>query len=127
MRLVTIGICALALAGLTGCNERQKVEASNSAQRAGTEIKQATSKAQHDLSDGTITLKVKSAMSASDKLDTSGINVDTKDKVVHLRGTAASADQKALAERIAHDTVGQDVKVISELGVRAKTQAKEIR
>jgi osmotically-inducible protein OsmY len=127
MRLVTIGICALALAGLTGCNERQKVEASNSARRAGDEIKQATARAQHDLSDGTITLKVKTALVDSDKLDTSAINVDTKDKVVHLRGTAASADQKQLAERIARDTVGKDVKVVSELGVRHKTQAKEVR
>jgi osmotically-inducible protein OsmY len=56
-------------------------------------------------------------MNASDKLNTSAINVDTKDKVVHLRGAVADASQKALAERIAKDTVGKDVTVRNELAI----------
>lgn len=113
------GIAALTCAALAlaGCSQQQKVEAGNASKRAENQIQQATATAKHDLTDGTITLKVKSAMNASDKLNTSAVNVDTKDKVVHLRGAVADSDQKALAERIAKDTVGQDVTVANELAV----------
>jgi osmotically-inducible protein OsmY len=102
---------------LAGCTQQQKVEAGNASKRAQTQLEQTAAKAKHDLADGSITLKVKSAMNASDKLNTSAINVDTKDKVVHLRGAVTGADQKALAERIAKDTVGTDVSVVNELAV----------
>ena len=113
----------LALAGLAvllaGCDAHQKAEANNKTQEAKTEIQKATANAKHDLTDGTVTLKVKSAMIPSDKLNTSGINVDTKDKVVFLKGTVPDANQKALAERIAKDTVGNDIKVVNQLAVKA--------
>jgi hyperosmotically inducible periplasmic protein len=127
MKLLSLWLCALAIAGLTGCSQRQKVEASNQAQRAGDEIKQAASKAQKDVSDGSITFKVKTAMTASDKLDTSEIDVDTKDKVVHLKGTVPTADQKARAERIAQDVVGEDVSVMSHITVRTAAPPKRVK
>ena len=127
MRQSTFAIAALALVILSGCNQRQKVEASDSARRAGEQAKSAASNAQKSLSDASVTFKIKTAMSASDKLNTSGINIDTKDRVVYLRGTAADAQQKALAERIARDTAGDDIRVISELGVRAGAHPREIR
>jgi len=124
-----MAVVAAAALGLAGCNpnDQAKVQAQSdragqnmkaAAQNAGVQLKQASANAKHDLTDGTITFKVKNAMSASDKLNTSGINVDTKDKVVHLRGAVADANQKALAERIAQDTVGKDVQVVSELAVK---------
>jgi osmotically-inducible protein OsmY len=127
MKTTILLACALALAGLNGCNKQQQAEAGNQAKQAGTQIKTAATNAEKGLADGTVTMKVKAAMTTSDKLDTSGINVDTKDKVVHLRGQATSADQKALAERIARDTVGPDVKVMSELAVRPKAAPKAVK
>jgi osmotically-inducible protein OsmY len=119
--IIGTGALAGAALALAGCNQQQKVEANSASQKAKNQIEQATATAKHDLTDGTITLKVKSAMNSSDKLNTSAVNVDTKDKVVHLRGAVPSADQKALAERIAKDTVGQDVKVVNELAVSPPT------
>ena len=113
----TLTVITGAAIALTGCSPQQKAEAGGAANRAQTQLSQAADNAKHGLTDGTITLKVKSAMNASDKLNTSAINVDTKDKVVHIRGAVADASQKALAERIAKDTVGQDVKVVNELAM----------
>jgi len=122
MSLVAMLGCAVSLAG---CSQQQKAEAGNAADNAQNQVKKAADTAKHDLTDGTITLKVKSAMNSSDKLDTSHINVDTKDKVAHIKGSVPTSDQKALAERIAKDTVGADVKVSNELSVSGiKTQKK---
>jgi osmotically-inducible protein OsmY len=123
MRNLKRQVSLLALAGLAallaGCDDHQKAEANNKAQEAKTEIQKATDNAKKELTDGTVTLKVKSAMNSSDKLNTSGINVDTKDKVVTLKGSVPDASQKSLAERIAKDTVGSDIKVVNQLAVKA--------
>jgi hyperosmotically inducible periplasmic protein len=111
-------ILPLMLPIFAGCSSQQKVEASNAAQKAKTDIEQATAKAKHDLTDGGITLKVKTAMSQSDKLNTSDINVDTKDKVLTIKGSVASEEQRERAERIANDIVGTDVTVVNQLQVR---------
>jgi osmotically-inducible protein OsmY len=118
-RLVGIGFVMLALAG---CSPQQKEAANKAAQRAKTEAQKTLGSAEKALSDSSITLKVKTAMAASDKLKTSGINVDTKNRVVYLRGTVVSEDQKALAERIAKDTVGTNVRVVDQLQVHASAK-----
>lgn len=123
MRYLTLAALAGAALALAGCSQQQKVEAGNAAQKAQTQIEQAANEAKHDLTDGGITVRVKGAMTTSDKLDTSAINVDTKDKIVHIRGAVPDANQKALAERIAKDTVGHDVKVVNELAVRPPANA----
>src|SRR5438270_8770836 len=103
LRLLLLAAPAL----LAGCNSQQKVEASNQVQRAGHDIRQAVHKAQAGLSNTEITAKVKTAMHASDRLNTSGIDVSTSGRVVTLKGAVANAQQKALAQHIAQDTVGQ--------------------
>jgi osmotically-inducible protein OsmY len=117
MRYMTLVALAGAAFALAGCSQQQNAEAGNATKNAEKQLSQAADKAKHDITDGGITLKVKSAMNASDKLNTSAINVDTKDKVVHIRGAVADSNQKALAERIAKDTVGKDVQVVDELAV----------
>jgi osmotically-inducible protein OsmY len=111
-----------AILALAGCNARQKAEVDRTTERVTTQTQHAVHDTKQALSDSGITLKVKTAMGTSDKLNTKGINVDTKDKVVHLKGTVADAGQKALAERIAKDTVGPDVKVSNELEVHPATK-----
>jgi osmotically-inducible protein OsmY len=104
---------------LCGCSERERAEAGDRAEQATERAGRALDKAGDTLSDSGTTMKVKSALSLSSKLISTGINVDTMDKMVHLRGTVPSADQSALAERIAKDTVGPDVRVVNELKVDA--------
>src|SRR5689334_4033179 len=123
MRRIILGLAA-ALA-LSGCSRQQQAEAGSQAQRAKSQTQQAVSKARQQLSDGSITAKVKTAMMASDKLQTGGIDIDTANRVVHLKGSVPDASQKALAERIAKDTVGPDVRVVSDLTVNAKQPAKQ--
>ncbi len=55
--------------------------------------------------DVTLTAKVKNALIVS-KVDTGSLNVDTKNGVVMLKGTVPSAQQKALAAKIASSTQG---------------------
>jgi osmotically-inducible protein OsmY len=119
MRPKALLVLVLAALALAGCNAQQKAEVDRTTERATSQTVHAVQKTQQTLSDSGITLKVKTAMGTSDKLNTKGINVDTKDKVVHLKGAVADAGQKALAERIAKDTVGPDVKVSNELEVRS--------
>ena len=133
MKRIGLLIFLLALP-LAGCSRQERADAGDKAERAAEQAEHALKDAGKSLSDGSITMKVKSAMSVSDKLNSSDIDVDTKNKVVHLRGTVADENQRALAERIAVDTVGADVKVMNELKVgsnksqenKAKAKAKAI-
>lgn len=118
---------SLTFASLYGCNKEQQAEAGSKAEQARQQMNAAAKTTKERISDASITVKVKGAMNASDKLDTSNISVETKDRVTRLKGLVSSADQKTLAERIARDTVGNDVKVISELAVRPKVAAKEVK
>ncbi len=103
---------------LAGCSNEQKAEAGNKAQHAKEQTRHAVQNARQALSNSAITAKVKTAMLASDKLQTGGINIDTKNGVVHIRGTVPDASQKTLAERIARDTVGSGIAVICELQIK---------
>jgi osmotically-inducible protein OsmY len=114
--LMLAGLCALAI-GLFGCSPQQQAEANNQAKNAEKQVEQAAQKAGNALENAGITAKVKTAMTASSKLNTSQINVDTKDKVVTLNGAVADQNQRQLAERIAKDTVDHDVKVVNNLQV----------
>jgi osmotically-inducible protein OsmY len=117
MRLLMLaGLCALTI-GLSGCSPQQQAEANNQAKNAEKQVEQAAQKAGNALENAGITAKVKTAMTASSKLNTSQINVDTKDKVVTLNGAVADQNQRQLAERIAKDTVDHDVKVVNNLQV----------
>jgi osmotically-inducible protein OsmY len=69
------------------------------------------------LEDGWIHFKVRGALAVVNDLRDSTINVDVDNKVVTLRGTVASADQKAKAEKAAH--VDGVTKVVDKLEVKA--------
>ena len=69
------------------------------------------------LEDGWIHFKVRGALALVDDLRDSTINVDVDNKVVTLRGSVASADQKAKAEKAAH--VDGVTKVTNKLEIKA--------
>ncbi|MDT7779804.1 MAG: hypothetical protein QOC99_2316 [Acidobacteriota bacterium] len=75
------------------------------------------------LEDGWIHFKVRGALAIVNDLRDSTIYVDVNDKVVTLRGTVASADQKAKAEKAAH--VDGVTKVVDKLEVKADTSGNK--
>lgn len=72
------------------------------------------------IEDSWITAKVKSSLLFSDDVDGLDINVDTKDGVVSLKGTAGPAE-KALAIQLAEDVRG--VKKVDSSGLNATVAA----
>jgi hyperosmotically inducible protein len=62
----------------------------------------------HAVSDSAITAKVKATLADDSRLHGSDIHVKTSDRVVTLRGTALSDDQRHDAERVAQDVRGVD-------------------
>ncbi len=119
----TAALAILLALSLAGCSNQERADAGNKADRAVKDAGQALKNAGSTLSDASVTGKVKSAMSVSDKLDSSDVDVDTKNKVVYIRGKVADENQRALAERIAQDTVGNDIKVVNELKVAPPKKA----
>lgn len=126
----------LLLLTLAGCSQQQQSEVANSAERAGESARNAAVQVQTQaapaikeagkvMSDASLTLKVKTALSASDKLDSSALNVDTKDQVVYLKGTVPDAAQKAIAESLAKNTVSAGVKVVNQLQVGGDSKKAE--
>jgi osmotically-inducible protein OsmY len=110
---------------LCGCSRQQTAEAGSQATKAKNQAEHALGDAKATLADGSISARVKTAMMASNRLDTSHINVDTKNRVVYLKGSVTSADQKKLADQIARDTVGGDTKVVSQLQVGKAVSTKK--
>jgi hypothetical protein len=66
--------------------------------------------------DATLTTKVKTKLTADRVKNLVSVNVDTKDGVVHLKGTVPNEQAKAEAERLAKDTDGV-VSVTNDLKV----------
>jgi osmotically-inducible protein OsmY len=73
--------------------------------------------------DVALTTKVKTALSLSKRVPGWGINVDSNDGVVTLRGEVHDADVKSLAEEITRDTNGVTA-VRNELSVNAQIAAE---
>ena len=66
--------------------------------------------------DTMITTKVKTKLTTDRVKNLVSVNVETKDVVVHLKGTVPNAQAKAEAERLAKDTDGV-VKVTNDLKI----------
>jgi hyperosmotically inducible protein len=81
-------------------NAEQKAE--HTSQKAENAVEGAMEKGE----DAIITAKVKSALIADEKVGAMGINVDTVNEKVFLKGTVKTAGQKKLAEQIAKKTQG---------------------
>jgi len=78
----------------------------NAAEKAGEKTKDAVATTGEVINDAWITSKISADFVNEDTLKGSDINVDTKDHVVTLKGTVASAAGKARAEEIAKKTSG---------------------
>jgi osmotically-inducible protein OsmY len=128
MRLFFASVAVAAL--LTGCSSTDTQHAQESAksfeQKASVEGKKLESSAKVEgkkletsAAEGVNSTKVKAALMASSKLNTSHLNVDTEGKTIYLRGSVPTAEEKTLAARIAGDTADKDQKVVDQLKVEA--------
>ena len=69
-----------------------------------------------DVEDGWIHFKVRGALAAASDVPSTGISVDVEKKVVTLRGSVATKEQKEKAEKAAH--VDGATKVVDKLEVK---------
>lgn len=115
-------IVALALLGsaLCGCSpetvQSARRDAERNAEIVGREAKRAERKARPQLNALQLGGKVTAALLANDNLPKT-IRVDADERGVKLRGTVKTEAQKALAGRIARDTLKADKTVTNELKV----------
>jgi hypothetical protein len=72
----------------------------------GESVGAAADRAGEMLSDGGITAKIKSKMALDDTVEAREINVSTRDRVVTLSGTVASARERERAVQLARETKG---------------------
>jgi osmotically-inducible protein OsmY len=86
--------------------ETAKERAREAGRAIGDTAKQAASQLDEALSDGALTAKIKSKMTLDDLVNARSINVDTKDRVVTLTGTVASARERERAVALAKETKG---------------------
>src|SRR5947207_10940869 len=77
-----------------------------SGEKAGEKGKGTAIETGDTVTDSWITMKIKTDLVNESTLKGSDINVDTKNKIVTLKGTVASEAGKSRAEQIAKDTKG---------------------
>ena len=97
-----------------------KADAKAAGSEMKSDIKDAANKAGDAIEDGTITAKVKTALLADPDVKGLAIDVDTKNGVVTLKGTADKAANRDRAVAIAKDTSGVK-SVDSQLVVKASS------
>lgn len=115
--LLALALCT----ALSGCNAQTQQQVEDTTRSVASDVKenagQAVDATKAAAAEAEITTSVKSALMASDKVDTAALNVDTEGQTVYLRGAVKTDDEKALAEEIAKNTVAQGVTVTNELAV----------
>ncbi len=87
--------------------------------KLGQELKPVIKNAGKTIDAATMTGKVKNVLNETRDVDSSKIDVDTKDGVVHLTGSVPNAAQKAESGKLAQGVAGKDYKVSNELTVAA--------
>ena len=86
--------------------EQAGAEAEKAMEKAGAAAETGMAKAGEALDDGSVTAKVKARLIADPEVSALAIDVDTKDGVVTLSGTAATQALKDEAEKLTAGTEG---------------------
>ncbi len=103
--------------GLIGCSQEAKDDMSKAADHTGDAISKTTDEAGSVASNAMLTGKIKSAISAANDVVIDGLNVDTIDKTITLKGVAKDAKSKETAETIAKTQAGDDYTVDNQITV----------
>lgn len=89
----------------------------NAAENSAEAAKNAGKEAGKVADNAQTTLAVKNAILSAKDIDAAKINVDTMDKMVHLKGSVPNASQKSRAETLAKAVVGNNYKIKNELTI----------
>ena len=87
-------------------SEEAKAKTEASADRLGAKMENAADKAAASMEDATITASIKAELAKDPSLSALSINVDTKDGLVSLNGTAPDATSRDRATRLAASVKG---------------------
>lgn len=96
--------------GLAGCSQE-------AADKAGDRLAQGTEQAGKAAENAVTTGKIRTAIETANDVKIEGLNVDTYDKKVVLKGKAVDGKSKDTAEQIAKTQVGNDYSVVNEITV----------
>jgi osmotically-inducible protein OsmY len=108
---------ALLAFGAIGCSQEAKDDMGQAADNAGDAISKTADDASVSAANAVMTGKVKSAISGANDVVIDGLNVDTIDKKIILKGTAKDAKSKETAETIAKAQAGDDYSVDNQITV----------
>ena len=88
-------------------------------QQGAASAEKAAGRVEDAVSEGTLTMKIKSKMALDDSVKARTINVDTSGSVVTLTGIVETAAERERAVRLARETDGV-TNVVDKLEVRAR-------
>ena len=111
MKLWNVSFASLLVLVVCGCTP----ESEKAADKTSEKIQQGTEVAKQKSVDALTTGKVRTAITTATGVKIDGLNVDTLDGKVYLKGTAADPASKQKAEDIARDQVGTDYTVVNEI------------
>ncbi len=117
---------------LSGCGQQTQGSLEKYAENAVTSVqKTTTATVEQTLQEafqasqtGGATLRVKTALSVSSRLEGAQIDVELKGQNIILRGEVKNAKQKAIAQSIAVNTLDPKFKVVNRLAVPKNTSRK---
>lgn len=120
---------ALALAVALPAAALAQTTTEKAGDKAGDKVERTSASAMGTVKDSWITAKTEIALYADDRVSSTGINVDTANGTVHLRGNVASADEKRAAETVAKGidgvrSVRNDLQVVPA-GERRMVESKD--
>ena len=119
-RITGVALLLITSISLSGCSQETIESASRDVARnteiVAREAKRAERKARPQLTKLQLGARVTAALRANENLPKT-IRVDADENGVKLRGTVKTPAQKALAGRIARDTLKEDKTVLNELKV----------
>lgn len=123
------GVLILSLSLLSGCDQKQRTQWQSSLERQAQSAAQsvqdvATKTAEQTLQEtmtatrsGGATLRVKTALAVSSRLDGARIDVELQGQKIVLRGDVPMASQKVIAQNIAKNTLDPKFKIVNRLAV----------
>lgn len=122
--LLPFAFCLL----LSGCDQKQQAQLEKQVEGTAASVQKNTAIAvEKTLVDafeasqtGGATLRVKTALSVSSRLEGAQIDVELQGQKMILRGTVQSAGQKTIAGSIAQNTLDPKFKVVNRLVVNSR-------
>lgn len=117
---------------LSGCDQKQQAQLGKQVNSVATNVQKTTAdtventlqEAFQASQTGGATLRVKTALSVSSRLEGAQIDVDLQGRKIILRGTVINAAQKTIAHSIAQNTLDPKFKVVNRLVVQNSMSRK---